>query len=865
MGFSDDIDNVQVPWERVPKYPLGMLPDPPGDYEFLGRPYSIVAKTRGILLPTLKSIAKFVLWGFDYGIDKRETIILALAKVNYWLRPEYQYHTQEELFDIERDGGPRLLRYTVVPTPMPVSRHYSYLLTEAEMRQLGSENYVRPADAPVNVPDGWLFQFLLPPRRTSAEIDQLLPPMPQPESPTEERRIFGDQPIPTQNPEPNWAQTMAHRPAWPDLPPPAFDTNFNPNPIREAIEKALIKICYKDLERHPHAPSKEPVATRTASSHNDLGIVQVGTFPTVAEVLLNPVTFQFDPSGFPYPYRGRGPIWADGSCVIDTTIVLGMLTMAGCTMVDRQHGMEERFSEIERAFIQVTNMNWDAFDDKVSIELRHSFFHLLSDHIPDIKKNAPVPVWATWAESTRNFAQFQIRYREHPKTPCQHCGYTENEIRSQIGNCLSPFWKEGDQNGVLMSTLISRAWGLNLIWYRCAQCNAPDGPQRHRLVTELPLRMVVSTSGGFKILKHTQNQTLVYMDPDGKPQTAVYRWLGGAYYQNSHVRVYWNDTERGEYDLGNLRKYDGEEAGGVIYGHVAPYEQEDRVPPEWIKHGIPIVIYERIINPTSDMLKAASQTVTEMANICSQNKPFLVSHYPWFPPSLEPKSPFLPLERILPDTGERFYEKSLVAAPEVQHKTPDANKTLAEQLAEWQMQQGVSVDPSLELGPEVLPTPMDPGALQRLQNGENLFTSVNDNPNDLINHPEMWPEGEPPHNGGTTTFPNLPKTPTMPGAAKSPYWSWMNFSPDKNNQNAQGSVKGRDEDKTVTVVNIRDDCRTGPSPYRLYRVPVKSIKAAMQRLKEKESHSPPKKRSRLEELKDEVAQSPKRPKRKTSK
>jgi hypothetical protein len=843
MPVPLNLDHIPVPWEQTPSYDLSQLPDPPDDYLFIGRSVDAMCKTRDLSIKELRNLAKIWLWGFDYGPDRRIPILKGLAKVNFWMRPEYQLHRVEDLTDIRRDSGPRLLGYTITPTPLPVSRHYPALLSEDEMRQLGAENYRRPADAPSHVPDHHIFQFLLPPN-------------PPPGSIPDAAQTGGDQvaPGPSVPTAPGVASSQNQS---------SYSPGFNPNPIREAIEKVMVKFCYKDLERHPHAPSKEPVATRTATSRSDLGIVQVGTHTTVSELRLNPVTFEFDPNGLLFPYRGRGPVWADGSCSIDTTIVIGILTMAGCTNIDRNEGREEQFSEIERAFIQVTNMNWDAFDDKVSIELRHAYYNLLCDHVPDIKRGELVPIWATWAESTRSFAQFHIHYTETAADPCMHCGYLEEGELRRLGEGLVPYPVPGDETGVKMSKLWERAWHPNPVSYSCAKCGAPDGPRRHRIVTQLPSRLCFSTPENSKVLNHTENQVLTYKDINGNIQTALYRWLGGAYYSLNHVRVYWNDSERGEFDLGNLRRYDGEHAGGVIIGNVAPHALDDRVPPDWTARGLPLVIYERIIDPTPDMLHAALEAINDMCDCVVDGKSFLIQHYPWFPEALERRSPFLPLERILPVSGERYYEKTLTPQPDVQQKPTDPNQIVADQIAEWQMQ-GTSFD--FADNPDDTPMTLDPGALQRLQTGENLFSSLNEGPDNLINHPEMWPEAGLPQEGGASNFPNLPKTPVIPGAPRSPYWNWVNLSP-KNRSGANAlKAKGEKEEEMVTVVNIRDDYLTGPSPYRLCKVPVTSIRAAMQRLSEKQSQSPPKKRkSRLEEIKDDEAPRMRRARQKAAK
>ncbi|CEO59744.1 hypothetical protein PMG11_04408 [Penicillium brasilianum] len=857
MDFPRNANQVSIPLEPYPKYPLDVLPDPPDDYIFLGRPFAVIIRTRSLSLAELRVFAKYWLWGFEYGADRRIPILKALAKVNYWMRPEFQFYTDADLTNIERDGGPRLLQYTITPKPSPVSRHYPKILTDDEILQLGSEHYVRPADAPADVPDRMMFQFLLPPRTGSAQFVSHLMPTGFLNGVT-----IDPQPVMTSGTLANLPGQTQQPSALP-RPSPNYQNGFNPTPVREAIERTVIKLCYNDLERHHHAPSKEPVATRVACSHNDLSVVQVGTHTTVSEVRLDPATHQFNNSGFPFPYRGRGPVWADGSCAIDTTIVLGMLTMAGCTNIDRAHDFEEAFTEVEKAFIQVTNMNWDAFDDKVSIELRHAYYNLLCDNVPDIRRNSPVPIWAAWAESTRGFAQFQILYLEKPAGPCPSCGYCETHNVHQVGNCIIPIWDLNDHSGAQMSTLIDRAWSTAPVHYSCLNCNETKGPLRSRHVKELPRRLVVNINGNNRTLNHTQDQRLQYLDLDGNPQTAHYRWLGGAYYKDNHVRVYWTDAERGELDIGNIRKYDGQDAGGVIIGGIAPYAPDDRVPLEWVSDGLPLAIYELIINPTPDMLRAASEAISDMSACVAQDKAFLLHHYPWFPQIMEHKSPFLPFERILPDTGERYYEKNLISGPEpLPEVNFDSNNIIADQIAEWKMQTSPDDDPMQDPDPNLIG--IDAGVLERIANGETLFSSYNADPTTLMDHPEMWPEGGMPQSGGATTFPNLPKTPTRPGGAGgSPYWNWLNLSSGKDSRANGLNVDG---EETVTVVKIRHDCRVGPSPYRLYQVPVKSIKAAMRRLslKQIESQSAEKrkkKQSPLKEIQDEEPRAAKRGKR----
>ncbi|KAF7714551.1 Uncharacterized protein PECH_006097 [Penicillium ucsense] len=637
-----------IPYEQVPSYDLTALPDPPEDYVFLGstlKQYRTKA-AQYFAKAGLDKIASYVLWGFSYGKRTRVNMIAAIIKVNYYMRPQYQINTENEMFDFQRDGGPRLLKYTVRPTPLPVSRHWPKLLSEAEIRQLGTSWYQRPADAPPDVPDHYLFQFLLPanppgpvpgPATTLSTTAPLAPSAPT--APGSTQAV-------TQSPQSQQSSQSTHS--------HASSQSFDPSMVREAIEKALIKITYNNLERHPRAPSKQPVADRVASSAEHLNNVQVGAHTIVSHVRLNPLTQDFDPAGCFFPYRGRGPVWDRGSCVIDCVIVLGMLTMAGCTNADRADGAEEAFDMLTKAFIQATNMNWDAITSDESIRLRHSYYDMLCAHNLAIKRDIPVPVWTAWQNSTEKIRQFRMGWVDIPYGECGKCRYTESESVSWHSAGITPEKKPGDDYGVPMSEYLSRIGGTPTRVIACPRCGHAAGPQRVSYLTELPLRLAVEIQSNGPVLNHTMDQELVYWVYPGVKKTAKYRWLGGAYWTENHVRVIWNDDKRGEKQTGNLCNYDGQLAGGVIVGGLSPHSPAERVPPELVSHGIPIVIYELIMEPSEDILTAAAQTVDDMLRLFEQRQPFLTSHAPWTPERPPPRS--LPLARPLPLDGERYRE-----------------------------------------------------------------------------------------------------------------------------------------------------------------------------------------------------------------
>ncbi|KAL1857295.1 hypothetical protein Plec18170_003414 [Paecilomyces lecythidis] len=128
--------------------------------------------------------------------------------------------------------------------------------------------------------------------------------------------------------------------------------------------------------------------------------------------------------------------------------------------------------------------------------------------------------------------------------------------------------------------------------------------------------------------------TIEYQDADGRDQKATYRWLGGIYrttlgsYINEqgqqidsyHFRVYWTDVERGEADSNELRMYDGMENLGLIAGNIAPSHRDERVPEKWWREqSIPLLFYERVLNPDGEVLSAAKDAITNMIDVNNNN------------------------------------------------------------------------------------------------------------------------------------------------------------------------------------------------------------------------------------------------------
>jgi hypothetical protein len=669
---------------------------------------------------------KHYFWGIHYEKQlvtlhytrKRRNIIdlkKTLWKLFYYMQEQHRPTSWQELFNFNRDSGPRLMRYNLRPRPAPFSRWYR-TLPEIDVPILSG--YERPSDANPETSDGYLQQFFFsadtytsPPQSvprlitansvvvSEQEVGERLqeyiePPQSPlfepggvpldrrnpgaPEGPGKRRRLSpgapaytGPKPIGPGSFDPIYAAPLrkhddpifaypSHSPLFATAPvdyqqinilvDTALSSAYDPRNATEVIEKALIKIAYNDLERDPSAPVRTvPTAQLTARSLSELFNTQLGTFNNIANVRLDPATFKWDPSGLVYPLRGRGPIWSGNSCSIDAVITVGILIDAGCTKIDRYNNRQADFKDIEKAFIETINVAWDVLDEHNSRVQRDMFFQKICNTYASMQMGSPIPPWAVWAEGTKSFAQFRFYYAERV-VPCR-CTKKSAFVMSHQGSCVMPAYRKGDEKGIGVSQLLERCFYARK-GSKCTACGQFN-IRSERKVGQLPLRLTMTFDGRTKVLDHTKDLDFQYVDYGDNNRRARYRWLGGVYIYQGHARVYWTDTKRGEYETGNVCMYDGQLNHGLIVGGIPGYNKNNRVPIEWCTGGaIPLVFYERIMNPTKEVLTAALQTVQDMILLKSQDKHLLQNHTPWA--SCTPQAQKEPWNRVLPGLAQPF-------------------------------------------------------------------------------------------------------------------------------------------------------------------------------------------------------------------
>lgn len=573
--------------------------------------------------------------------------------------------------------------------------------------------------------------------------------------------------------------------------PPPNEPAFVPDSLKVEAEKLMMKHAYSDLQRHPEAPYQGPIPTQVATHISHLGVVQSGAFSSVRALRLNTDNLELDPNGHQFPYRGRGPAGTVNTCFIDCVIMMGKLLDAGCTVADRKEDRSSRFTDIERAFIEITNMNWDAFDERVSGELRDSFHRLLCTTYPQLMIGHTCPPWSTWSVATKHFEQFRYYYTTE-KTRCTCKGKTIKSSEKH-GNYIGSYLVDGDENGVTVQQLVERSWPART-HYVCKHCGAGEGtggPSISKRITRLPLRLVVLPILGTKLVNHTDPVEFSYLDGYGKPCKALYRWLGGIYFHGEYARVWWSDAERGDSDQGDLRMYDGTQVSGTMFGGIPPCSVSDRVSLAWVQGDCPpMLVYEQVLNPSIDQCFTVLETVNTLGQIVQQGKHVLAHHEAWTPKRDPPvvRYPW----RLLPSFGDIFLNS----------KRPDPFDTLPHDPAFIDVRDWVSLrhlndnDPRLEPFKEHMKlVPLNFGDPPPPPPDTQFFDSLLQNPFIFLDQPHMWPQGIP-DVAGINEFPALPESPdarpTSRGSQGSRFTfaDWMDMTEDAP-QGSSGSKKSK--------------------------------------------------------------------------
>lgn len=692
-GFPKEAD-YNPPPPPSPYFDLWLLPDPPDDEKVcFNRAWIAFENERALSRGVLETLAKHHLWGIDWNRAprmNRGVILKALWKLFYYMPERNRPRILDDLVDLGRDAGPRLLGYEprqgdlqrlqyasnerrmgrgfddktgnsrpIIP-PQPVSIQHPRMPPPMLDGVSYDPPFYMPEDAKkLNLRPSHVRQYLFPlykimlPKEPWTPLEPNDVPEVHREAPirrdvlisrTQQVSEFNESEIP------RLSDGNPPSSDYPPLPRPRYATE---KIVNVAIVEALMKLTYHELQRDDAAPARGMAPHLLAENPADLDTIQICMGPSAFEVKIDLKNLNLDPSGKLCQYQGRGPVGSAASASIDTVIVVGMLTEAGCTAIDRYRGRHEFFDDVENAYIEVTNMNWDCMDVELSRELRDSFFRKLHTNYPAFAMGQIIPPWAAWAKLTRNFAQFQYTFQDRSHY-CACEGKTCEDSPVTIGNCLLPPFLPEDRDGVTPGALVSRKLGVEHKW-GCGKCNLTRGEGRitERTMTRLPPRLSLLTNSETRLVDHTADFTFMYRDANGVIEEAKYRWLGGIYHCNGRLRVYWTDGEPGRMDPGTIRGYDPRSEEGVIAGSI-PAAGKDRVPGDWLQSTIPLLIYEKVIDPPKPSLLFWGAHITHMLKNSNEGRPALLGH------TLPPRKRQLPKamhkDRRLPSLGDACFE-----------------------------------------------------------------------------------------------------------------------------------------------------------------------------------------------------------------
>ncbi|KAJ5308638.1 hypothetical protein PENANT_c053G05429 [Penicillium antarcticum] len=725
--FPRHPDDIEHPPEPSEKYDLMALEDPPEDWKFLTRTLTTMSQSKGreIGIGQIDVVMKHYFWGIHYDKQlvtlhytrKRRNIIdlkKMLWKLFYYMQEQHRPKSWTELFNFNRDSGPRLMKYNLEPRPAPVSRWYRNL-PHIDVALL--PEYQRPSDAHVETSDAYLQQFLFsadtyvePPQsiprlitnngpvseqEVFERLQEFLEPadsplfepllqydqgnLAAPESSHKRRRVLspgapaytGPKPIGSGSEDPIYAAPIrqyddpifadpSHSPLFKTAPvgyqqintlvDTALSLAYDPRNVAEVIERALVKIAYNDLERDPSAPTRTVPAPQLTA--RSIGDL----FNAQLGTFNNISNVRLDPVTFSWDPNGLVyPLRGRGPIWSGNSCSIDAVIAVGI-LIDAGCTKIDRCNNRQAGFKDI---------EKAFIETINVSWDVLDEHNSRVQRDMffqkfcdtypsmkmGAPI-PPWVVWAEGTKSFsQFRfYYAERIVPCR-CTRTSAFVISHQGSCVMPAYLKGDEKGIEVSKLLERCF-YSRKESKCTSCGG-NNIRSERKVGQLPLRLTMTFDGRTKVLDHTKDIEFQYVGYGDRVQKARYRWLGGVYIYQGHARVYWTDTKRGEYDTGNICMYDGQLNHGLIVGGIPGYNKNNRVPIEWCQGGaIPLVFYERIMSPAKDVLKAAVETVQDMTLLKSQDKELLQNHVPWASSTLQIQKD--PWHRVLPGLARPF-------------------------------------------------------------------------------------------------------------------------------------------------------------------------------------------------------------------
>ncbi|KAL4792622.1 hypothetical protein BDV19DRAFT_400434 [Aspergillus venezuelensis] len=615
MGDNTDYPNPKYDEKELGnKSNLDALPPPPPDYRPLGyKSLLCYTKLRKPRLADFERWFKFYFWGFDLEIKRLTTLTMAAAlhKLLYYTAENHRPRDYVEFDECKRDAGPRLIDWTKIP----------WEKKEDELRSLGlwyapvsrfypnlPARFARPNEEfirPANAPRHW--------RHTWVEQALL------PSSPAYNSNIAAG----------GLSAFVLELARSSNLAPTAKDE------VQETIQRTMINFAYRDLERHPSAARLIFAQYLIAASPTDLLQAAIGSFPAVSQVQLceDDDGMLFIGRGTrnrPWAMRGRGPACSkDNYAGICCLITVGKLMDAGSTNVDRKNSdWYTKLTPLQRAFIELSEAPWDLCTMETGAKMLDDFWMLMGHD--NVNRNHDInAIGALWNAVSSGLEQIRIEYEESTSF-CQYTGVpdTHTEVATYY---MTPPVSKNDSDGVTMQTLFNRTFAPNMTG-SCEECGKANSVHVERGINRLPLRI---------------------------------------YHDHGSYRVFWNNTKLGEVDNQEVCIYDGFNKGIIAAGRPeAAFQLNGRVPERWWRNKqIPLLIYERVLNPPADFVVEALSAVSQLWTDIQKGVLSLRSQQPW--PAPDTKRFHLALSAYVPGPAPPHEDEESARG---QEKTASASK-----------------------------------------------------------------------------------------------------------------------------------------------------------------------------------------------
>ncbi|KAI9734818.1 MAG: hypothetical protein M1834_001896 [Cirrosporium novae-zelandiae] len=315
----------------------------------------------------------------------------------------------------------------------------------------------------------------------------------------------------------------------------------------------------------------------------------------VRAILRSNGNYTLDPTGDPFPYRGRGPVWSNNSCAFDSCIVAATFLNIGQTNWDRYNGADGA----RDALIGCVKTNWASLDIAESrLERRISLAAVLSRIKKDTGKTYKIGdklgARYLWETCTATLDEFDLNFQD--STICS-CGNKRN-VNANANMQQALDYNIKDRKASIQEVLQIFFGPRQNRALQCPACKRTKAYKRRIVIGELPPRLVVTFQMGDTAIPEVESDNISFnylLADDGEEETAYYKWLGGIYGslndKASHFRVYWNDG--GEGDPQDTKMYCGMTCAGLIMGGIR-YKDGQRVPNPWRRN--PCLVFYKHVN-----------------------------------------------------------------------------------------------------------------------------------------------------------------------------------------------------------------------------------------------------------------------------